>query len=373
MLYIKNITRLSAMTILLSYLIACNNNSDSDELLTTQKQILGKRLFFDSNLSSPAGQSCASCHSPEAGFADPDREIPVSRGAHTDRFGNRNTPSAAYAAFSPAFHFDISEGIFFGGQFLDGRSATLEDQAKQPLLNPLEMANSDKYSVVDKVSRADYADNFKSIYGDDIFNDVDLAFDKIADAIANFERSKDVSAFSSRFDAFTTGQLTLTEQEMRGLDLFNREDKGNCAACHPSTSNTQEHPALFTDFSFDNLGTPANPNSPFLNQGPEFNPDGTGFVDFGLGGELGDIAENGKFKVPGLRNIALTAPYMHNGVFNTLEEVLDFYSDRNNDGVIPEVADNVNNDELGNLGLSNQEKADIIAFLKTLSDGYINE
>lgn len=373
MFHIRNIMRLSAMTILISGLPACNNNTDPDELLTKQKQALGKQLFFDSNLSTPVGQSCASCHSPEAGFADPDHELPVSRGAHTERFGNRNTPSVAYAAFSPVFHFDNNEGIFFGGQFLDGRSATLEDQAKQPLLNPLEMANSDKNTVVDKVSSAEYADNFKDIYGNDIFNDVDLAFDKIADAIASFERSKEVSAFSSRFDAFTTGQLALTEQEKRGLNLFNREDKGNCAACHPSTSDTEDHPALFTDFSFDNLGTPANPNSPFLNQGTEFNPDGTSFVDFGLGGELGNIAENGKFKVPGLRNVALTAPYMHNGVFDTLEKVLDFYSDRNNDGVIPEVADNVNNDELGDLRLSNQEKADIIAFLKTLSDGYINE
>jgi len=371
MSHIKNINLFLTLA-LSSSLLACND-SNTDEIRQTQKQLLGKQLFFDANLSSPAGQSCASCHSPEAGFADPDREIPVSRGAHTNRFGNRNTPSAAYAAFSPVFHFDADEGIFFGGQFLDGRSATLEDQAKQPLLNPVEMANSDKHSVVEKVSQASYADNFKLIYGDSIFNDVDLAFDKIADAIASFERSKEVSAFSSRFDAFTAGKLTLTEQEARGLDLFNREDKGNCAACHPSTSNTPEHPALFTDFSFDNLGTPANPNSPFLNQSPEFNPDGSGFIDFGLGGELGIIAENGKFKVPGLRNVALTAPYMHNGVFNTLEEVLDFYSDRNINGVTPEVADNVNNDELGNLGLSAEEKTDIIAFLKTLSDGYLAE
>jgi len=375
MFYTKNVTTFLAPVFTLALtgsLLGCNS-SNTDELLQTEKQLLGKKLFFDSNLSSPAGQSCASCHSPEAGFADPDREIPVSRGAHTDRFGNRNTPSAAYAAFSPVFHFDNNEGIFFGGQFLDGRSATLEDQAKQPLLNPVEMANSDKHSVVEKVSHADYAEQFKLIYGESIFNDVDLAFDKIADAIASFERSKEVSAFSSRFDAFTGNQLALTAQETRGLDLFNREDKGNCAACHPSTSDTPDHPALFTDFSFDNLGTPANPNSPFLTQSPEFNPDGVGFVDFGLGGELGNIAENGKFKVPSLRNVALTAPYMHNGVFDTLDEVLDFYSDRNIDGVIPEVADNVNNDELGNLGLTDQEKADIIAFLETLSDGYLEQ
>ena len=199
---------------------------------------------------------------------------------------------------------------------------------------------------------------------------MELAFDKIAEAIAAFERSDEVSPFSSKFDQFIAGTASLSDAELRGMDLFNRADKGNCAACHPSTGDSPETPALFTDFSYDNLGVPANPDSSFLTQDPEFNPDGVAFVDFGLGGELGEIAENGKFKVPTLRNIALTGPYMHNGVFKTLEQVLDFYSDRDADGVIAEVADNVNHDELGVLGLSTQEKTDIIAFLKTLTDGY---
>lgn len=359
------------LLILAATITSCSQTSQINESeLTQQKQKLGKQLFFDANLSTPPGQSCSSCHLPTAGFADPDSEIPVSRGVNPDRFGSRNTPSVAYAAFSPDFYFDEDEGIFFGGQFLDGRSTTLKDQAKQPFLNPVEMANADKATVVGKVSQAIYADDFKAIYGEEIFNDVELAFDKIADAIAMFERSDEVVPFSSKFDLFVAGEVTLTEQELRGLDLFNREDKGNCAACHPSTAVAPITQALFTDFSYDNLGTPANPNSPFLTQDIEFNPDGAGFVDFGLGGELGDIAENGKFKVPSLRNVNLTPPYMHNGVFNTLEEVLDFYNERDADGVIPEVSDNVNNDELGALGLSTQEKADIIAFLKTLSDGF---
>ncbi|RDH82852.1 MAG: cytochrome-c peroxidase [endosymbiont of Galathealinum brachiosum] len=361
------------LTLLLTVsLFACDTSNTSDSL-SLEKQQLGKQIFFDTNLSTPPGQACSSCHLPSAGFADPDREIPVSRGVHPDRFGNRNTPTAAYSSFSPEFHLDTEEGIFFGGQFLDGRSATLEDQAKQPFLNPVEMANADATSVVEKVSNSDYASDFKAIYGETIFNDVDLAFDKIADAIASFERSKEVSPFSSKFDAFIAGDTNLTIQEIRGLDLFNRQDKGNCAACHPSTNENNDIPALFTDFSFDNLGTPANPVSPFLSQDLEFNPDGANFIDFGLGGELADISENGKFKVPTLRNISITGPYMHNGVFNTLEEVLDFYNERNNDGVIPEVANNVNTEELGNLGLSAQEKNDIIAFLKTLTDGYNNE
>lgn len=350
---------------------ACSNSGSEFELdLDEQKQALGRQLFFDTNLSTPPGQSCSSCHLPSAGFADPDKEIPVSRGVNPDRFGSRNTPSAAYAAFSPDFHFDTGEGIFFGGQFLDGRSSTLEDQAKQPFLNPVEMANADKTVVVEKVSRAEYADDFKTIYGDEIFNDVEQAYENIAEAIANFERSDEVVPFSSKFDKFIAGEVTLTEQELRGMDLFNREDKGNCAACHPSTPAGGDTPALFTDFSYDNLGTPANPNSPFLTQDTEFNPDGINFVDFGLGAELNDIAENGKFKVPSLRNVDLTGPYMHNGVFDTLEQVLNFYNARNADGVIPEVTSNVNMDELGALGLTPQEEADIIVFMKTLSDGF---
>jgi len=355
-----------------TFISACNNSSDTIVVDSTeQQQQLGKQLFFDTSLSSPAGQSCSSCHQPNAGFADPDKEIPVSRGANPDRFGNRNTPSAAYASFSPEFHFDDDEGIFFGGQFLDGRAATLEEQAMQPFLNPAEMANADKTTVVAKVSQAKYAGEFKALYGETIFNDVELAFSKIAGAIAAFERSAEVSPFSSKFDQFIAGSVSLSDAELRGMNLFNRADKGNCAACHPSAGESPETPPLFTDFSYDNLGVPANPDSPFLTQALELNPDGADFVDFGLGGRLGDIAENGKFKVPSLRNIAITGPYMHNGVFDTLEEVLDFYSDRDASGIIPEVADNVNSDELGALGLNAQEKADIIAFLKTLTDGYI--
>lgn len=351
-------------------LSACGGSSNADkENLSEQKEALGRLLFFDSNLSTPRGQSCASCHQQTAGFADPDKEIPVSRGINADRFGSRNAPTVSYAAFSPEFHFDEDVGIFFGGLFLDGRASTLEDQAKLPFLNQVEMANADKASVVQVVSQAGYAGDFKAVFGEDSFNDVEQAFDDIAEAIASFERTEEISPFSSKFDLFTRGEVVLSAQEISGMNLFNREDKGNCAACHPSTSASADTPVLFTDFSFDNLGVPANPSSPFLTQDVEFNPEGASFVDFGLGGSLANNAENGKFKVPSLRNIDLTAPYMHNGVFDTLEQVLDFYNDRDADGVVPEVAENVNNDELGALGLTAQEKADIIVFMKTLTDG----
>ena len=365
----------SSLNVLLLPIIlsaGCDTATEVNTIDAELKQDLGRQLFFDANLSSPAGQSCSSCHLPSAGFADPDREIPVSRGVHPDRFGNRNTPTAAYAAFSPEFHFDESEGIYFGGQFFDGRATNLIEQAKQPFLNPVEMANADELSVVEKVRQSEYAPLFMTVYGAQIFDDTEAAFNSIADAIAEFERSDEVNPFSSKFDYYQTGEATLSEQELRGLALFNAEDKGNCAACHPSGSADGTIPALFTDFSYDNLGVPANPQSPFLTQSGDFNPDGTAFVDFGLGGELVDVAENGKFKVPTLRNIAITGPYMHNGVFNTLEDVVRFYNTRDIDSTWPtaEVAENVNIDELGNLGLTADEEADIVAFLKTLTDGY---
>ena len=361
----------SSLIIFTACTTGCNQSGNSsDEKLISAKQQLGKQIFFDTSLSSPVGQACSSCHSPSSAFTDPDKELPVSRGANPERFGQRNTPTVAYAMFSPAFHFDQEEGIFFGGQFLDGRASSLQQQAVQPFLNPLEMANPDKYSVIEKISQSSYADQFKVVYGETIFNDIELAFESVADAIASFEMSNEVNPFNSKFDLYIEGKVTFTAEEQRGLELFINPDKGNCAACHPASGDTPEQPALFTDFSYDNLGVPANPDSPFLSQDLEFNPAGSSFVDLGLGHELASINENGKFKVPSLRNVALTSPYMHNGVFNSLQQVLDFYNERNADGIVPEALDNVNNDELGDLGLSDQEKSDIISFLKTLSDGY---
>ena len=157
------------------------------ELVLTPKQQLGKQLFFDPSLSHPDGQSCASCHAPKAGFTDPDQSIPVSKGVFPDRFGSRNSPTAAYMAFSPKFHYDPKEELYVGGQFWDGRSATLAEQAKQPFLNKVEMANPDKATVIKDVRNAAYAELFKRVYGPDALKDVEQAYDYVADAIASFE------------------------------------------------------------------------------------------------------------------------------------------------------------------------------------------
>lgn len=352
------------------------------------KAKLGQALYFDPSLSSPAGQSCATCHDASAAFTDPDRRLPVSKGVLPGRVGNRNAPTPMYAAFSPKFHFDQEEGLYVGGQFLDGRAATLEEQAKGPFLNPLEMANPDKRSVVEKVRRAAYSPEFNRVFGQGALDDVEQGYDRIAEAVAAFQRTPQFSPFSSKYDAYLAGKTKLTQQELRGLRLFEAEDKGNCAACHPSKSGHRGEPPLFTDFTYDNLGVPRNPDNPFYKLPAQLNPAGAQWVDRGLGATVNKRSEDGKFKVPTLRNIELTGPYMHNGYFRTLRGTVVFYNDRDKKPLCsknrvaeedalkqkcwpaPEVITNVNHDELGDLGLSEREIDDIVAFMKTLTDGW---
>ena len=337
----------------------------------TSKQQLGKKLFFDTNLSEPTGQACAGCHAPETGFANPEGILPVSRGAHNDRFGNRNDLPAAYASFSPKFHYDQEEELYEGGQFWDGRANDLAEQAKSPFLNAMEMANPNEAAVVEKVRKSDYVDLFKKVFGPSAFEDVNDTYDMIAQAIAEYERSSEVNQFSSKYDFYLAGKARLTDQEMRGLKLFEDEEKGNCAACHPSKPDDEGSQALFTDFTYDNLGVPKNPENPFYYLPKEFNPDGVKFVDLGLGGVIDKRSEDGKFKVPSLRNVAITGPYLHNGFFKNLRQVVVFYNMRDvGPWPTPEVPANVNRDELGNLGLTEQEVDDIVAFLSTLTDGF---
>ena len=264
----------------------------------TLEQKLGKKLFFDKNLSTPSGQACADCHSPECGFANPNVNLPVSQGVHKERFGNRNDLPAAYAAYSPTFHYDPSEETYVGGQFWDGRAADLIEQAKGPFLNHLEMANPDKKTVAEKVRTSDYADLFLKVFGKAAFKYPNRTYNKVAKAIAAYERSSELNQFSSKYDIYLAGKVALTKQELRGLRLFEDENKGNCAACHPSKPNADNTPPLFTDFTYDNLGVPKNPENPFYYLAREFNPDGIHFVDLGLGGVINKNSENGKFKVP---------------------------------------------------------------------------
>jgi cytochrome c peroxidase len=328
----------------------------------TKKEKLGKNLFFDNRLSSPAGQSCASCHSPGSGFNGVgDANLTIYEGAVVGKFGNRNPPTAAYASFSPERFWNETDGLWIGGQFWDGRRNTVKEQAKDPFTNPVEMNNKSAAEVVAKVILSNYVGLFTEVCGVKTLLNTTQAFDCIAGAIAAYESSAEVNKFNSKYDHYLDGKATLSEQEQRGLALFNEPTKGNCAACHPSTPGDY-HPSkpLFTDFSYDNLGVPRLPGSS--------NP-----TDLGLGGFLNDTNEYGKFKVPTLRNVGVAASYGHNGYFRTLKEITHFYNTRDvaaENWPDPEYNDTVNSSELGNLGLTDAEEDDIVAFMMTLTDGY---
>jgi cytochrome c peroxidase len=344
--------------------------------------VLGKALFFDVNLSQPNGQSCATCHDPKTGFADPNKILPVAQGVVRRFFGSRNVPTTTYAAFSPPLHFDptirpgIMEGMYVGGLFWDGRVNTLEDQAKQPFLNFLEMHNPNKNTVVNAIRKSQYAGLFRFVFGPNSLKDVETAFHYAAEAIAAYERSNEMNPFSSKYDLYLDGQVQLTETEARGLALFT--GKARCMNCHSLESPPGVKP-LFTNFGHQNTGVPRNPENLYYKMPKSINPQGNDFVDLGLGAVLNDPKQNGKFKIPSLRNVAKTGPYMHNGVFKTLREVIMFNNTRDVPGANwppPEVPENVHRHmppmpgTFGQLGLTNQEINDIIAFLKTLTDGY---
>ncbi len=351
---------------------------------------LGRKVFFDQSLSEPSGQACASCHAPDRAFSDPGPG-PTSEGAVAGLFGSRNAPSVMYAALTPPLQVGGENGSlsYFGGLFRDGRVNTLQAQAALPFVNPIEMGNPSSDAVVAKVQAAPYAAQFKAVYGPNIFNNSAKAFQAIVDSISAFERSKVFVSFSSKYDAYQRGQAQLTPAEKRGLALFTAAGKGNCASCHVAVSQlTGGLNPLFTDFGFDNIGVPRNPQNKFYSMPAEYNPDGRQFVDIGLADFLPADYTRGQFKAPSLRNVVLTGPYMHNGYFKTLKGVVDFYNTRDVRPTCPdmftseakaqqqgcwpvaEVIENVNKTAMGHLGLSDQEVDDIVTFLGTLTDGW---
>jgi cytochrome c peroxidase len=348
--------------------------------VTAQQLVLGKLLFEDTNLSSPVGQSCASCHQSQNFFADPGKV--VSPGANAKRFGNRNAPSISYVKFNPELFWNSEEELWMGGFFHDGRARTLQEQAGGPFLNPLEMGNKTIEEVVEKVKSAPYATLFENSFGETIWLDPDKAFRAITSAIASYEQGPEFASFDSKYDYFLNGKVELTAKEKLGLELFEAEDKGNCAACHPSQKDSHPAGPLFTDFSYDNLGQPANKNLAFYNMDALYNSKGQDYIDLGLANNPhinNAHEEKGKFKVPSLRNIAETGPYLHNGIFSSLKEVVEFYNQRDVEAkksalqqrwANAEVSDNINREELGDLKLNDTEVEAIVAFMKTLTDGY---
>lgn len=339
---------------------------------TLSKTALGELFFNDTSFSLNRTQSCATCHNANQAFVDTrDNGVSgaVSLGDDNSSLGIRNAPMITYASFSPTFQ--QRRGRFVGGQFWDGRASDLTDQAKHPFLNPIEMQMPDAASVISRVNENEtYVTQLKALYGETVLDDNDTAFTAMADAIATFESSSTFATFDSKFDTSRgrNAATTLTDEERQGERLFRQN---RCTTCHRDGGRT----ALFTNFQYENIGIPKNETVRALN-GTDADA-----VDLGLSDNpnVDDDNQDGRFKVPSLRNVAVTAPYTHNGKFQNLKTMVHFYNTRDVAGAInpetgleweeSEVTSNrVGGNRVGNLGLSDAEEDAIVAFLKTLTD-----
>jgi cytochrome c peroxidase len=337
---------------------------------------LGREIFFDTSLSNPPGQACASCHDPRWAFATPrDRmQAGMAPGADPSRFGMRNPPTLMYAAFSPPRRVDPVRGTLVGGLMHDQRAESLEDQALRPFFNPAEMANTSPAALVERLRKASYARRFDQLFGSGALSDPGSAMQRIAAAVAAYQRSEEFSPFSSKFDAVMEGRATFDASEARGYEAFRDRNRGNCVECH-SLGDNRGRRALFTDFSGHNLGLPANRESPFYRMPASINPDGAGFVDLGVARDPQRAGMEGRFRVPTLRNVAVTSPYMHNGVFASLGEAVRFYTTGCVPGnpdrwAAPEVAAGRECRKVGRLKLTARDTADLVNFMYTLTDGW---
>ncbi len=343
---------------------------------------LGSALFADVNLSKNRSQACISCHSPQLAFTDP-RETEkaggaVSIGDDGHSLGDRNAPTATYASLAPDFHIK-TDGKPVGGLFHDGRAKNLEEQAGGPPLNPIEMGMPDKASVVARLKENPaYVAAFDALFGANVLDDSEQAYGAMTKAIAAFERTPDFSPFNSKYDRYLRGEVVLTEQEELGRVLFFSSQFTNCSQCHKANAQGGSEKEVFTNFEYHNIGTPANHLVRAAN-GSE-----PGRIDHGLlaNPAMTDKALDGKFKVPTLRNVAVTGPYMHNGVFKDLRTVVLFYNKYNSKSPkrqinpetnaqweVPEVPENLSMKELESGPALDDKRIDaLVAFLKTLTD-----
>ncbi|MFK7892089.1 MAG: cytochrome-c peroxidase [Granulosicoccus sp.] len=355
---------------------------------------MGEKIFFDTNLSALRTQSCASCHNPATGFTDPDAHQSTSLGGDGVSFGTRNSPSLSYVGHIPDFEMAMkpSTGLSlrkaaqnnpgvallelplpellgllnqnivlapqsFGGFFLDGRAATLEEQAKIPFFAANEMGLNSPGELVQRLRWSWYSWEFTRQFGYDVFSDSERTLNGVAKALAAYQRTQIFAPFTSKFDRVAKGIDQFSASEARGQALFN--GKAGCFVCHTSPQGSEQ---VFSNFLYFNVGAPK--NYEMLNS--IGNPD---FIDRGRALISGNPAEEGKFRTPTLRNVAKTAPYMHNGVFKTLHEVVNFYNIRDI-AFTPESSAPTMTPApvIGNLGFTPVEVDDIVAFLRTLSD-----
>ncbi len=389
--------------------------------------VLGREVFFDNRLSSSGRLSCAGCHSPEHAYGPPGNAPAVAGGPKLSRQGVRAVPSLMYLERQPNFSIgpdnDETEEVSLtllaaigqtarratktagntaetaanvvpqGGLFWDGRANTLQDQAMGPLLSPLEMDGGSIGKVAAKLRRAPYAPRMVALFGASVFATPRLAVAEALFAVARFEiEDPGFHPYTSKFDYWLEGKVRLTQQELRGYRLFNDPDKANCGGCHLDQSRADGLPPLFTDGQYEALGAPRNPAL-------AANRD-KAYFDLGICGPYRTDMKNetqycGMFRTPTLRNVALRKVFFHNGVFRSLQEVQDFYNYRDVDPgrVFPRAADGsvAKFDDIPARYLANvdvvdppfdrhlgdqpamtpEEEQDIIAFLQTLTDGYV--
>jgi cytochrome c peroxidase len=388
--------------------------------------LLGKQIFNDPSLSASGKQSCATCHSPEHSYGPPNGFPVQLGGAHMTLAGYRPPPSLTYLYRQNPFSIgpDPAESdtpvnldqvasaaqgatrvtktagaatpsaniVPQGGLFWDGRADTLQMQAMGPMMNPVEMANTSEADVARKLTQARYHDMFKPLFGDSILNKPSLLVAEAMSAVARYQiEDASFHEFTSKYDYWLQGKARLTQAELHGMRLFNDQNKANCAGCHLSQVTKDGLPPLFTDTQYEALGAPRNPAIP-QNQDPKF-------FDMGVCGPFrSDIATQtqfcGMFLTPTLRNSATRSVFFHNGVYHTLEQVMDFYNLRNTspEKIYPrdasgklevyndipvqyranvDVADAPFDRKFGDKpAMTDAEIKDIIAFVKTLNDGY---
>jgi cytochrome c peroxidase len=387
---------------------------------------LGKEIFFDASLSSSGKIACASCHSPDHAYGPPNDGPVMFGGPALTLPGARAVPSLTYLERQPDFsigpddreneNVDLKQQAALGqtatraektaaqpsqsaanivpqgGLFWDGRADTLQIQAAGPLLDPREMDGGSIDIIAEKLRHAPYSRKFAALFGQNVFKDAKLLVNEALFAIGRYQiEEPSFHPYTSKYDYWLEGKARLSEAETRGLRLFNDPDKANCAGCHTSQPGRDGRPPLFTDFQYEALGAPRNPALADTKD-PEY-------FDLGICGPIRkDIADQtqfcGMFKTPTLRNTAVRRVFFHNGAFHTLQEVMDFYNfrDTNPEKIFPvaadgtvqkfndmpakyhvnvDVADAPFNRHPGQTpAMTAQDEADIIEFLKTLTDGY---
>lgn len=360
---------------------------------------VGEKMFMDPSLSGSGKLACASCHSPSHAFGPPNGLSVQLGGSDMHRPGFRAVPSLRYLQsvpqFTQHFHDSDDEGDESvdagptGGLTWDGRVDHGADQARIPLTSSFEMGSTPA-QVVAAVKAAPYAGEFREAFGAQVFDQDDKAFDAILRSLEAFEQTpQKFYPYTSKFDAFLAGKAKLNEAELRGLELFNDEKKGNCAACHISQRAKDGSPPQFSDFGLIAVGVPRNRALP-VNRDPTF-------FDLGAcGPERKDLKGQseycGIFRTPSLRNVATRKAFFHNGIYHSLDEVVRFYVQRDTNpekfypvihGKVQKFDDlpkrywsNINTEapfdrKPGEQPAMNEaEIKDVVAFLNTLTDGY---